>query len=62
MSTSKTGSQEYKSNGSQEGSFKVDGDKVIMNFGGSDVILNINRSSDECIKSLSNDIGTYERR
>ena len=62
MSTSKTGSQDYKPGLSQEGSFKADGDKVIMNFGGSDVILNISRDSDGCIKSLSNDIGTYERR
>lgn len=62
MSTSKTGSQDYKPGASQEGSFRLDGEKVIMNFGGEDVILNINRSPDGCINSLSNDNGIYEKK
>jgi hypothetical protein len=63
MAISKTGNQDYKSVSSpQEGSFKVDGEKVIVNFGGSDVTLNINRSSEGCIESLSNDFGTYIKK
>ncbi len=62
MSMSKYGKQEYKSDGTQNGKFNVDGDKVVMNFGGSDVTLIINRNSDGCVISLSNDIATYEKR
>jgi len=63
MAISKTGNQDYKSVSSpQEGSFKVDGEKVIANFGGSDITLNINRSSEGCIESLSNDFGTYIKK
>ena len=40
----------------------MDGEKVIANFGGSDVTLNINRSSEGCIESLSNDFGTYIKK
>jgi hypothetical protein len=59
---SKKGSQDYKSDGSDVGNFKIDNEKVIMNFGGSDVILIINRNADGCIQSLSSTNTTYEKR
>lgn len=63
MEISKTGNQDYKLVSSpREGSFKVYGEKVIANFGGSDVTLNINRSAEGCIESLSNDFGTYIKK
>ncbi len=61
MSVSKIGSGDYKPGVTQRGNFKVDGDRVVANFGGSDVMLSINRSSDGCINSISNEIGTFKR-
>lgn len=63
MSMSKRENQDFKLDiPSQEGNFKVVGEKVIANFGGADVILKINRSSEGCIESLSNDFGTYMKK
>ena len=62
MNTSRTGiGAEYKSGTTQEGTYDVQGDRITMNFGGSDVYLTINRSSDGCITSLSNDESEYTR-
>lgn len=59
--TSKTGSQDYKTDSRQSGTFRVEENNVIMNFGGHDVSLNIIRSSNGCILSLSGTNGNYER-
>jgi hypothetical protein len=62
MNTSRTGiGAEYKSGTTQEGTYDVQDDRITMNFGGYDVYLNINRSSDGCISSLSNDESEYNR-
>ena len=61
LSMSKVGSGEFKKDGRSEGTFRIVNDEVIMNFGGSDVKLNITKDSKGCIRFLSNEFGQYER-
>jgi hypothetical protein len=61
LAMTKIGSDEFKKTSSQEGSYSIDGDKVKINFGGSDVYLDLNKSSEGCIEALSNQFGLYER-
>ena len=42
-----------KSDSSTQGNFRMEEDKIIMNFGGSDVFGYVNRDSNGCISSLS---------
>ena len=63
LNTSRTGiGADYKSGNTQTGTYEVKGEEVVMNFGGSDVILVINRDANGCISSLSNEDSIYERQ
>ncbi len=55
----KSGTGEWKFDNSQNGKYKLEGDRIIMNFGGNDVYMTINRSSGGCISSISNNSETY---
>ena len=60
LSMSKVGEGEYKKDNRQEGVYSVQGDVIVSNFGGTDVTLNINRESNGCIESLTNEFGSYK--
>ena len=62
LSMSKVGSDEYKKDNSQEGYYSINGENIRLNFGGSDVYLFINKNSEGCITSLSNELGTYQKK
>jgi hypothetical protein len=53
-SGSKVGNSDWKFETPQKGKYNINGDRITMNFGGSDVYLTIKRSKEGCITSLSN--------
>ena len=61
LAMSKIGSGEFKKTSSQEGSYSIDGDKVKLNFGGSNVYLDLSKSTEGCIEAISNEFGDYEK-
>ena len=60
LSMSKIGEGEYKKDNRQEGVYSIQGDLIVLNFGGTDVTLNINRESNGCIELLTNEFGSYK--
>jgi hypothetical protein len=59
-SGSKVGNSDWKFETPQKGKYNIKGDRITMNFGGSDVYLTIKRSNEGCITSLSNNSTTYK--
>lgn len=61
LSMSKVGEDEYKKTNRQEGSYTIQGEQIVLNFGGSDVKLYITRESNGCIDLLTNEFGSYKK-
>ena len=61
LAMTKIGSDEFKKTSSQEGSYSIEGDRVKLNFGGSNVYLDLSKSTEGCIDAISNEFGDYEK-
>ena len=62
LSMSQVGGGEYKKDNRQEGVYSIQGDIITINFGGTDVKLNIERESNGCIIFLTNEFGSYKKK